>query len=118
MADAADPAKPGEANQIPRPRSGAPARAAEIGEIQHDAQKARQRAARPNRADVVGPALGTAREANADSGDPFREPPRMGSDALYAYHLERVTKKFTTVISADNAELLGRLLGSGDGNEG
>ncbi len=28
-----------------------------------------------------------------------------------AYHLERVTKKFTTVISADNTELLGRLLG-------
>jgi hypothetical protein len=39
----------------------------------------------------------------------------MGSDALYAYHLERVTKKFTTVISADNAELLARMLGSGDG---
>lgn len=34
--------------------------------------------------------------------------------ALYAYHLERVTRKFTTVISAENAELLGRLLGDAD----
>jgi hypothetical protein len=42
-------------------------------------------------------------------------PSGVDPDALYAYHLERVTRKFTTVISADNAELLGRLLGSGNG---
>jgi hypothetical protein len=39
----------------------------------------------------------------------------MDRDALYAYHLERVTKKFKTMISADNVELLARLLGGDDG---
>lgn len=29
---------------------------------------------------------------------------------LYAYHLERVTKTFNTMISAENADLLARLL--------
>jgi hypothetical protein len=39
-------------------------------------------------------------------------------DALRAYHLDRVTAKFTMVISAENAEILAGLLGSGgDGGE-
>ena len=33
-------------------------------------------------------------------------------DALFAYHLDRVTSKFKMVISAENAELLAGLLGS------
>jgi hypothetical protein len=33
-------------------------------------------------------------------------------DALRAYHLDRVVSKFNMVISADNAEVLARLLGS------
>ena len=37
-------------------------------------------------------------------------------DALYAYHLIRVTGKFKMVISAENAELLAGLL-AGDGGE-
>jgi hypothetical protein len=119
-ADTADTAESGEANRIPRPRSGAPARAAETGAVEtggaeQDSHKARQRAAGANRANIVGTALDIVREANAGTGDPFREPTGMDPDALYAYHLERVTKKFTTVISADNAELLARLLSSGDG---
>lgn len=41
----------------------------------------------------------------------------MDRDALYAYHLHRVVSKFKTVISAENAELLGRLIGGDDGGE-
>ena len=37
-------------------------------------------------------------------------------DALYAYHLDRVTSKFKMVMSAENAELLAGLLAS-DGDE-
>lgn len=40
----------------------------------------------------------------------------MDQDALYAYHLDRVTSKFRMVISAENAELLGELL-AGDSDE-
>jgi hypothetical protein len=58
------------------------------------------------------PTLGAQPQANASVIDPSG----LDADALYLYHLERVTKKFKTVISADNAELLGRLLGSGDGS--
>lgn len=36
-------------------------------------------------------------------------------DALYAYHLERVTKKFKAMISPDNMELLAQLIGGDDG---
>jgi hypothetical protein len=38
-------------------------------------------------------------------------------DALYAYHLDRVTSKFKMVISAENAELLAGFLGSETGQE-
>jgi len=38
-------------------------------------------------------------------------------DALRAYHLDRVTSKFTMRISAENAELLAGLLGSDSGDE-
>jgi hypothetical protein len=34
--------------------------------------------------------------------------------ALFAYHLDRVVSKFTMIISAENAELLAALLGSGE----
>jgi hypothetical protein len=37
--------------------------------------------------------------------------------ALRAWHLDRVTSKFKMVISAENAELLAGLLGSGSGDE-
>lgn len=113
--DTTDTVEQSEANRIPCPRSGTPARAAETGETEQDPQRARQRAAGPNPATTAGTALRTARQANAGAVDPSREPPGMDPDALYAYHLERVTKKFTTVISADNAELLARLLGTDDG---
>jgi hypothetical protein len=36
-------------------------------------------------------------------------------DTLRAYHLDRVTRKFNSVISAENAELLAGLLGSDSG---
>lgn len=39
----------------------------------------------------------------------------MESDAHYRYHLNRVVTKFATIISADNAELLARLLGNDEG---
>jgi hypothetical protein len=37
---------------------------------------------------------------------------KEGKDALRAWHLERVTSRFTKVISTENAELLAGLLGS------
>jgi hypothetical protein len=37
--------------------------------------------------------------------------------ALRAYHLERVFRKFNTVISAENAEMLAGLLGSDSGED-
>ena len=37
-------------------------------------------------------------------------------DALRAYHLERVTRRFKMVISADNAEILAKLIA--DDNDG
>ena len=42
---------------------------------------------------------------------------RKGQEALYAYHLDRVTSKFRMVISAENAELLAGLLASDDDDE-
>jgi hypothetical protein len=38
-------------------------------------------------------------------------------DALRAYHLDRVTSKFKMVISAENAELLARLLAAGSDDD-
>jgi hypothetical protein len=39
-------------------------------------------------------------------------------EALRAYHLDRVVSKFTMIISAENAELLAALLGSGEDDQG
>ncbi len=39
---------------------------------------------------------------------------KADQDALRAYHLDRVTRKFKMVISADNAELLAGLLEEDD----
>lgn len=41
----------------------------------------------------------------------------MSRDALRAYHLQRVIRRFKTVISAENAELLAALLGRADGQQ-
>jgi hypothetical protein len=38
-------------------------------------------------------------------------------DALRAYHLDRVTRKFKMVISAENAEVLAGLLGDDSGEQ-
>lgn len=42
---------------------------------------------------------------------------KADQDALRAYHLDRVTRKFTMVISAENAELLAGLLGDGEARQ-
>ena len=39
-------------------------------------------------------------------------------EALRAYHLDRIFAKFNLVISAENAELLAALLGTGEDNQG
>ena len=46
--------------------------------------------------------------------------PDKGADqeALRAFHLDRVFRKFNLVISAENAEILAALLGVDDGNQG
>ena len=79
------------------------------------------------------PSAATGRQSGRESAPPSVSPERSGSqeaaspgqtlsgsavvdlapldpDALYAYHLNRVTRKFTMVISADNMALLARLL--------
>lgn len=42
---------------------------------------------------------------------------RKDQDALRAYHLDRVTRKFQMVISAENAELLAGLLGDDEARQ-
>ena len=46
--------------------------------------------------------------------------PNKGTDqeALRAFHLDRVFRKFNLMISAENAELLAALLGMGEGDQG
>jgi len=39
-------------------------------------------------------------------------------DALRAFHLDRVFRKFNLMISAENAELLAALLGAGEDDQG
>jgi hypothetical protein len=56
-----------------------------------------------------------SREKPESEVRPYRE---AGQDALRAYHLDRVVSKFKTVISAENAELLAALLGSGEDDQG
>jgi hypothetical protein len=46
---------------------------------------------------------------------PYRE---ADQEAVRAFHLDRVVSKFNMVISAENAELLAALLGSGEGDQG
>ncbi len=61
----------------------------------------------------IRPMDGTEKER----GSAYRH--KAGDDALRAYRLNRMTRKFTMVISAENAELLAGLLGSdGDDEEG
>lgn len=42
----------------------------------------------------------------------------IGQDALFAFHLDRVVRKFNMTISAENAELLAALLGSDEEDHG
>ena len=41
-----------------------------------------------------------------------------GQEALRAFHLDRVFSTFKLVISAENAEMLAALLGSGEDDQG
>jgi hypothetical protein len=53
-------------------------------------------------------------ESGSEGTDAYK---RKDQDALRAYHLERVFRKFNKVISAENAELLAGLLDSDSGED-
>lgn len=114
-----DPTGPEEGNRPPRSRPGTTAPRSQTATRRTTRQRKDSHPGRTSDAATANlaataPTPGHGAPGQAESDEVNARAPALDHDAFYAYHLDRVTKKFKTVISAENLELLARLLGEDD----